>query len=154
MVAILGHHHVSMFTDNGQQNNYFYTDILGMRRVKKTVNQDDPSMYHLFYGDQVGSPGTELTFFEMNQQPSRRGTNSISHIGLLVNSHESLLYWQKRFKGLGIIHGQLEVINGRESLYFEDVDGLPLYLMNHQGGQFLTFGKVIIILIYQRPIEF
>lgn len=134
MVAISGHHHVSMFTDNAQENNSFYTDVLGMRRVKKTVNQDDPTMYHLFYGDQVGSPGTELTFFEMNQQPTRRGTNSISHIGLLVNSHESLLFWQQRFMALGIRHGQLEVINGRESLYFEDPDGLSLYLMNHQGG--------------------
>lgn len=134
MVAILGHHHISMFTDNAVQNNHFYTEVLGMRRVKKTVNQDDPSMYHLFYGDQVGSPGTELSFFEMKQQPTRRGTNAISHVGLLVNSHESLLFWQERFSHLGITHGQLEVINDRESLYFEDPDGLPLYLMNHQEG--------------------
>ncbi|MCB5032013.1 VOC family protein, partial [Streptococcus mutans] len=58
-----GHHHISMLTKNAQQNNQFYTKVLGLRRVKVTVNQDDPSMYHLFYGDTTGSPGTELTFF-------------------------------------------------------------------------------------------
>ena len=58
-----GHHHISMLTKNGKKNNHFYQNILGLRRVKKTVNQDDPSMYHLFYGDEVGSPGIDITFF-------------------------------------------------------------------------------------------
>lgn len=134
MARILGHHHISMFTDNATQNNHFYTEVLGLRRVKKTVNQDDPQMYHMFYGDQVGSPGTELTFFEMAQQQTRRGTNAISHIGLLVKSYEGLIFWQQRFEQLGIKHGQIEKINNRDALYFEDPDGLPLYLMNHQDG--------------------
>ena len=65
MNTIPGHHHISMITKNAKQNNRFYRDILGLRRVKKTVNQDEPSMYHLFYGDRTGSPGTELSFFEI-----------------------------------------------------------------------------------------
>ena len=63
---LLGIHHVTAMTDSAERNYQFMTEVLGMRLVKKTVNQDDPSMYHLFYGDEVGSPGTELTFFEMN----------------------------------------------------------------------------------------
>ena len=65
MYKIPGHHHISMITKNVSENNHFYRDVLGLRRVKITVNQDDPSMYHLFYGDKTGSPGTELSFFEM-----------------------------------------------------------------------------------------
>ena len=56
MYTIPGHHHISMITKNAKQNNHFYRDVLGLRRVKITVNQDDPSMYHLFYGDKTGSP--------------------------------------------------------------------------------------------------
>lgn len=62
MLKIAGHHHISMITKNAHENHQFYNHILGLRRVKKTVNQDDPSMYHLFYGDLIGSPGTGLTF--------------------------------------------------------------------------------------------
>ncbi len=61
---ILGHHHhISMYTSNAGSNNHFYNEILGLRRVKVSVNQDNPTMYHLFYGDLTGSPGTELSFF-------------------------------------------------------------------------------------------
>jgi glyoxalase family protein len=65
MHTISGHHHISMLTKNAQVNNHFYQNILGLRRVKKSVNQDNPSIYDLFYGDLTGSPGTGLTFFEM-----------------------------------------------------------------------------------------
>lgn len=65
MYEIKGHHHISMVTKNANENNHFYKNVLGLRRVKMTVNQDDPSMYHLFYGDKTGSPGTELSFFEI-----------------------------------------------------------------------------------------
>lgn len=64
MYEIKGHHHISMVTKNANENNYFYKNVLGLRRVKMTVNQDDPSMYHLFYGDKTGSPGTELSFLK------------------------------------------------------------------------------------------
>ncbi len=64
MYKIKGHHHISMVTKNANENNHFYKNVLGLRRVKMTVNQDDPSMYHLFYGDKTGSPGTELSFLK------------------------------------------------------------------------------------------
>lgn len=82
MYKIPGHHHISMITKDAKINNHFYEKVLGLRRVKKTVNQDDPSMYHLFYGDLTGSAGTELTFFEIPQAGRTvRGTNAITKIG-------------------------------------------------------------------------
>src|SRR5690606_31530162 len=108
MLQIAGHHHISMSTKNAQQNNHFYNEIIGMRRVKKTVNQDDPSMYHLFYGDLTGIPGTELTFFELpSVGRTHRGTNAITRIGLFVPSVESLHYWRERFSKYGVSHGEL-----------------------------------------------
>ncbi|AOZ90850.1 ring-cleaving dioxygenase [Paenibacillus crassostreae] len=134
MHIISGHHHISMLTKNAQVNNQFYQDILGLRRVKKSVNQDDPSMYHLFYGDLVGSTGTGLTFFEMpNVGRTIQGTNAITQIGLLVPSYESLVFWKKRFELLGVKHNQITTYAGREALHFEDTDGLRLILLNNNG---------------------
>ncbi len=134
MVKILGHHHISMRTKNAKQNNMFYSKVLGLRRVKISVNQDDPSMYHLFYGDLVGSPGTGLTFFEIPMiGKTHRGTNAITRIGLLVPSYESLQYWKERFNLLGIKHGEITKYAGRDALHFEDDDSLRLVLLNNNG---------------------
>ena len=134
MNKIAGHHHISMITKKGQQNNQFYQNVLGLRRVKKTVNQDDPSMYHLFYGDLTGSAGTELSFFEMPMAGrTKRGTNAITRIGLLVPSYDSLLYWKKRFELLDVQHGELTMYAEREALHFEDCEGLRLVLLNNNG---------------------
>lgn len=134
MNKLNGHHHISMLTKNGRQNNHFYTTILGLRRVKKTVNQDSPSMYHLFYGDLTGAAGTELTFFEMPVAGRTvRGTNAITRIGLLVPSSESLLYWKERFQQLEVEHSDITTYAGKEALFFEDHEGLRMVLLNHQG---------------------
>ncbi len=134
MNKLNGHHHISMLTKNGKQNNHFYTTILGLRRVKKTVNQDSPSMYHLFYGDLTGAAGTELTFFEMPVAGRTvRGTNAITRIGLLVPSPESLLYWKERFQQLEVEHSDITTYAGKEALFFEDHEGLRMVLLNHQG---------------------
>ncbi|WP_186672855.1 ring-cleaving dioxygenase [Sporosarcina sp. BP05] len=136
MNKIAGHHHISMITKKGQQNNQFYQQVLGLRRVKKTVNQDDPSMYHLFYGDLTGSVGTELSFFEIPMAGStRRGTNSITRIGLLVRTYESLLYWRQRFELLDVKHGELTKYAGRDALHFEDNEGLRLVLLNNNDDE-------------------
>ncbi|WP_042349260.1 ring-cleaving dioxygenase [Bacillus massiliigorillae] len=136
MYTIPGHHHISMLTKNGQMNSQFYRKVLGMRMVKKTVNQDDPSMYHLFYGDVTGSPGTELTFFEMPMAGRTvRGTNAITQIGLLVASFESLEYWKRRFEQLDVKHGELTSYAGRDALHFEDHEGLRFVLLNNEGGE-------------------
>ncbi|PEC21375.1 ring-cleaving dioxygenase [Bacillus cereus] len=136
MYTIPGHHHISMVTKNAETNNNFYRDVLGLRRVKKTVNQDNPFMYHLFYGDLTGSAGTELSFFEMpNVGRTIRGTNAITQIGLLVSSLESLTFWKKRFESFGVTHGELTTYAGRDALHFEDPDGLRLVLLNNNGEE-------------------
>lgn len=140
MNKIAGHHHISMITKNGRQNNQFYEKVLGLRRVKKTVNQDDPSMYHLFYGDLTGSAGTELSFFEIPMVGrTRRGTNAITRIGLLVPSYDSLQYWKRRFELLDVQHGDLTTYRGRDALHFEDSEGLRLVLLNNNGEEVPPF---------------
>jgi len=134
MYTIPGHHHISMITKSAGQNSRFYRQALGLRMVKKTVNQDDPSMYHLFYGDKSGSPGTELTFFEMPIVGSTyRGTNAITRIGLLVPSEESLSYWKSRFHELKVEHGERLTYAGRSALPFEDPEGLRFALISAEG---------------------
>ncbi|MGG0655353.1 ring-cleaving dioxygenase [Rummeliibacillus pycnus] len=134
-----GHHHISMLTKNGKKNNHFYQNILGLRRVKKTVNQDDPSMYHLFYGDEVGNPGLDITFFEMPIAGStKRGTNAITQIGLLVPSYESLQYWKKRFEDLDVKHGDITTYMGQDALFFEDHEDLRMVLLNNNGARIPT----------------
>ena len=134
MYQIPGHHHISMITKNASQNNHFYRKILGLRRVKVTVNQDDPSMYHLFYGDKTGSPGTELSFFEIPLAGNTyRGTNAITRIGLLVPSEESLQYWKKRFDKNDVYHGEITTYANRPALEFEDPEGLRMVLLVSNG---------------------
>lgn len=134
MYKIPGHHHISMITKNANENNHFYKRVLGLRRVKVTVNQDDPSMYHLFYGDKTGSPGTELTFFEIPMVGfTHRGTNAITRIGLLVPSVESLDYWKERFEELEVMHSNITTYANRPALKFEDPDGLQLVLLAAEG---------------------
>src|ERR1700720_4387224 len=94
-------HHLTAVTAQAAANHAFYTGVLGMRLVKKTVNQDDVSAYHLFYGDGDATPGTDLTFFDFPAAPERRGTNSISRTGLRVVGEASLGYWRDRLKKRG-----------------------------------------------------
>ena len=142
MLTIAGHHHISMITKNAQQNVHFYREQLGLRLVKKTVNQETPSMYHLFYGDETGSPGTSLTFFEMPYVGSTyRGTNAITRIGLLVKNEEALTYWKKRFNQLEIPHEEFIDYSGKKALPFQDPDGLELLLMDGAGEKLPSFWK-------------
>ncbi|OZU87368.1 ring-cleaving dioxygenase [Virgibacillus indicus] len=134
MYKINGHHHISMITKNASKNNHFYKQVLGLRRVKMTVNQDDPSMYHLFYGDKTGSPGTELSFFEIPRAGNTyRGTNAITRIGLLVPSEDSLQYWKERFEEYGVDHDEITTYANRPALKFEDPEGLRLVLLVSNG---------------------
>ena len=134
MYEIKGHHHISMVTKNANKNNHFYKNVLGLRRVKMTVNQDDPSMYHLFYGDKTGSPGTELTFFEIPLVgKTYRGTNAITRIGLLVPSEDSLHYWKERFETFDVKHSEITTYANRPALQFEDAEGLRLVLLVSNG---------------------
>ncbi len=114
-----GIHHVTAITGEAQRNLDFYVGTLGLRLVKKTVNQDDPTVYHLFYGDDEGSPGLDLTFFEYpGARRGRAGAGMVHRVVFRVASQEALDFWAAR---LG-----LEPATG--SLVFEDPEGLGLEL--------------------------
>src|SRR5438552_3440981 len=104
-MQLTGIHHLTAITANARGNRDFYTQTLGMRLVKKTVNQDDVSSYHLFYADGDGSPGTDVTFFDWPSRPERRGTHSIVRTGLRVASRASLDRWATRLSQLEVSHG-------------------------------------------------
>src|ERR671915_2552222 len=95
-----GIHHITAITGDAQRNVDFYAGLLGLRMVKKTVNQDDPSVYHLFYADEQGSPGADLTFFEFPGVPvGRAGDGMVHRIVWRVGSTEALDFWAERLGG-------------------------------------------------------
>ena len=129
-----GLHHVTAVTGNAQANVDFYTQVLGMRLVKKTVNQDDVSAYHLFYGDELGNPGTELTFFEWpHMGPNRNGPGSIAHTALRVPSRAALDWWAKRLAQYGVEHQGLTEFHGHARINFTDPEGQQLSLVDDGG---------------------
>jgi glyoxalase family protein len=120
-----GMHHITMITGDAQRNVDFYADVLGLRLVKKTVNFDAPEAYHLYFGDELGSPGSLLTWFEFaGAQPGRAGAGMIHTIQLGVPSAASLDFWEQR---LGE-HGYSSERSG-DTLSFADYDGLGLELV-------------------------
>ncbi|MDX3927059.1 MAG: ring-cleaving dioxygenase [Shinella sp.] len=133
-MQLTGIHHLTAITANAQENLRFYTQVLGLRLVKKTVNQDDTSAYHLFYADGLASPGTDLTFFDWPVAHERRGTHSISRTGLRVGSAETLEWWKKRFAEHKVKAGDIREIGGRQSLDFEDGEGQRFRLVVDGGG--------------------
>ena len=137
-----GQHHVSAITANAKENYRFYTKTLGLRLVKKTVNQDDTSVYHLFYADERGNPGTDLTFFEFpGASSSLHGTNSISATSLRVPTDASLIYWKKRFTELGVEHDNISYHTGRATLSFRDYEGQRLILVSDEKDTGVAGGK-------------
>ncbi|MBX6723386.1 MAG: VOC family protein, partial [Dactylosporangium sp.] len=103
MTPLLGLHHVTAITGDASANLAFYTDVLGLRLVKKTVNQDDVSAYHLFYGDESGQPGTEVTFFHWPQADANlAGPGTIERIWLAVPDEETLAWWRERLLVRGV----------------------------------------------------
>lgn len=128
-----GIHHVSAMTANAKENYHFYTKVLGLRLIKKTVNQDDPSVYHLFYGDEQGNPGTELTFFEIpSLAKHREGVSSISALSLRVPTDEALKYWADRFQQLAVKHREIQTRARRLSLEFFDLEGQRFFLVSDE----------------------
>ncbi|HEX4720648.1 MAG TPA: VOC family protein [Thermoleophilaceae bacterium] len=124
-MKIEGIHHVTCITGEAPRNVDFYVRVLGLRMVKKTVNQDDPTVYHLFYADEKGSAGSDITFFEYPGAPSGRAGDGMVHTTVFrVASDESLDYWAERLGGEGI-----ETHPEGSSLRFADPEGLGLELM-------------------------
>lgn len=132
-----GLHHVTAVTGDAPGNLHFYTQVLGLRLVKKTVNQDDVSAYHLFYADKLGTPGTDMTFFDWPQTgPDQRGTDSIARTLFRVKDRAALDYWVARLDELDVRHGPLETFAGRALLRLEDPEGQRLALVEDQGAPF------------------
>src|SRR5215212_3948859 len=125
-----GLHHVTAVTGNAPRNLDFYTNTLGLRLVKKTVNQDDVSAYHLFYGDEIGSPGTEVTFFDWSGMgPNLPGSGGIVEIGLRLPDRPALDWWASRFDTAGVRHGGVEESTGYPTLRFTDPESQHLALV-------------------------
>jgi glyoxalase family protein len=133
VMQLTGIHHLTAVTGNAPRNHDFYTATLGLRLVKKTVNQDDVSAYHLFYADGRGSPGTDITFFDWPVEREKRGTNSITRTGLRVAGADTLAWWEKRFQDGGVAHSEVVERDGRLTLDFEDFEGQRLSLIDDGG---------------------
>lgn len=126
---VLGLHHITAIAGEARRNHEFYTNVLGVRLVKKTVNFDDPGTYHLYYGDEVGSPGSILTFFPWEGiRKGSQGVGLATEIGYSVPAG-SLKFWQERFEKLKVKHQPIAERFGEEFLQFEDPDGLLLNLV-------------------------
>jgi glyoxalase family protein len=132
-MQLTGIHHLTAISTRPRDNLAFYTGPLGMRLVKKTVNQDNVSAYHLFYADGKANPGTDLTFFDFPLAPERRGTNSISRTGLRVAGEKTLGFWRDRLKAAGGVTGEVIEVDGRLTLPFEDGEGQRLVLVDDGG---------------------
>ncbi|MFL6495879.1 MAG: ring-cleaving dioxygenase [Nitrososphaera sp.] len=128
--GVLGIHHITAIARNPQRNIDFYSGLLGLRLVKLTVNFDDPTTYHLYYGDSLGHPGTILTFFPWSEAPSgHRGTGQVTAISFLIPSG-SMTYWIDRLKSNGISFVGPSDRFGDEFVSFPDPDGLMLELIS------------------------
>jgi glyoxalase family protein len=128
MHAIDGIHHITLITGDAPRNVDFYARVLGLRLTKKTVNQDDPSVYHLFYADEQGSPGADITFFEYpGAQPGRAGAGMISRVVHRVCSDAALDFWSERLGSEGV-----EVVREPGRLLFADPEGMSHELAVNQ----------------------
>jgi glyoxalase family protein len=132
-MQLLGLHHVTAVTANARGNHAFYTDTLGLRLVKKTVNQDDVGAYHLFYADGKANPGSDITFFDWPVAREGRGSRSVSRTALRVSGEAALAFWRDRLRQKGAEVGDVAEVDGRLTLAFEDPEGQRLALVDDGG---------------------
>ena len=134
MKSIEGLHHISCITKDIEKNVWFYTHVLGLKILKKSVNQDDVFSYHLFYGDANASVGSSITFFDYPQMsPAIAGSNSVYRLGLRVASKEALVFWRARLKSFNFKSDVLINKLGCVGFNFTDPDGLKLRLISSEG---------------------
>lgn len=138
---LIGLHHITAVTSSAPKIFDFMTNILGLHLIKKTVNQDDVRTYHLYFTDDLGTPGTDITFFDFPNNPKgRQGTNGITRIGFRVPSDEALKWWQERFDTLNVRHGKIETLFGSQHLYFSDFDDQQYQLVSDENNHGLGSG--------------
>ncbi len=130
---LTGIHHLTAVSAKIRDNYHFYTGTLGMRLVKRTVNQDDVSAYHLFYSDAKGNPGSDITFFNWPMPGERRGTRSIARTGFRVAGTGTLEWWAEHLREKGVTAGAVVERDGRLTLDFEDPEGQRLSLIDDGG---------------------
>jgi glyoxalase family protein len=131
---ILGIHHITAIASSAQANHDFYTRVLGMRLIKKTVNFDDPGTYHLYYGDETGTPGTIITFFPWEGAPhGTTGTGMVTEISYSVSA-TALAFWEERLRRFKIEAGEKTERLGEVYLPFKDPDGLNLTFVANTGS--------------------
>jgi glyoxalase family protein len=132
-MQLSGVHHLTAVSADAPGNVRFYTKVLGLRLVKKTVNQDDVSAYHLFYADGLASPGSDITFFDFPTLPEKRGSNTVTRTGLRVTGEASLGWWHERLQKAAVAVGDIAERDGRLTLDFEDPEGQRLALVDDAG---------------------
>lgn len=134
-MRVQGLHHITLVSSNAQRTVDFYTKLLGQRLVKQTVNFDDPSSYHLYFGDRTGAPGSAITFFEWPHAPrGRTGIGGTHHLALRVADYQGLLKWKRRLTDAGVrVNGPLDR-SYFQSLYFSDPDGVILEIATDGPG--------------------
>lgn len=136
---VKGLHHFTAIAGDPTENAKFYVNTLGLKLVKKTVNHDAPEMYHLFYGDNEGNPGTSLTFFpEMTDQDGEPGAGMITELGLRI-PEKSTAYWTERLEDNGL-NFQIEDWHGKNTIKFKDPHGLPLRLVPENTEDYTPWG--------------
>lgn len=133
-MEFIGIHHLTAVSARIRENHLFYTRTIGMRLVKRSVNQDDVSAYHLFYADAKGSPGTDLTFFDWPVPREQRGSRSIVRTALRVAGPETIQWWATYLRANDVVAGNIAEIDGRLTLDFEDPEGQRLALIDDGGA--------------------
>lgn len=141
MSQLKGIHHVTAITSNAEKNYDFFTNVLGMRLVKKTVNQDDIQTYHLFFADDRGNAGTDMTFFDFPGIPKGlHGANEIAKTSFRVPTDASLDYWLKRFDRLEVKHEGISEQFGKKTLSFVDFDDQHYQLISDEANKGVKSG--------------
>jgi glyoxalase family protein len=131
---LTGIHHLTAISAKIRENHHFYTRTLGMRLVKRSVNQDDVSAYHLFYADAKGTPGTDLTFFDWPVPREQRGTHAIVRTHLRVAGFDTLQWWTRALREAGVKANEIAERDDRLVLDFEDPEGQRLTLVDDGGA--------------------
>ncbi|MBS0238401.1 MAG: ring-cleaving dioxygenase [Proteobacteria bacterium] len=130
-----GIHHITAIAGSASRNLDFYTNVLGLRLVKKTVNFDDPGTYHFYFGDEAGTPGTILTFFPWDDAPRGRNGVGFAQQTMFRVPESAIGYWAHRFVEKGVAHEAIEKRFGHSVLAFRDPDGMTLALVGVPGAE-------------------
>ncbi len=151
-MTILGLHHITLVCGNAQRTVDFYTGVLGLRLIKQTVNFDAPDTYHLYFGDEIGSPGSAVTFFEWPDAPQgRTGLGGTHHFALTVETLDGLLKWKRRLTDLGLrVSGPLDR-HYFTSLYFRDPDGVIVEIATRGPGMAIDEAPEALGMAYRQP---